>query len=276
MENVKERFSVKSQRLKTILAVVGYNPEVEKQYTIYKNIGETPLEALERTRKERNIHKDTPMTYAGRLDPLVEGLLIILVGEECKNKDAYTGLSKTYEFEILTGMSTDTYDLLGIVTEDIFDLRYSVDVEGIQKYLEENKKSFIQKYPPYSSKTFEGKQLHAHAREGNMPILEHEVSLYDYEFLGERKIQGEVLLATILERVDLVHGDFRQEEIKQKWRQVLGDKNTQEFQITKWRVDVSAGFYIRQLVQDIGIHFKIPTVTFHIKRTKIGNDSHSS
>lgn len=256
---------------------------MEKQYVIHKNLGETPLEALERMRKEQNIPKDIPMTYAGRLDPLAEGLLIILVGEECKNKDQYSGLSKTYEFEILTGISTDTYDLLGLVVEVKFDLRlpathaqawqagYSVDVEKIQKYLEENKKTFTQKYPPYSSKTINGKQLHTHAREGNTPTMEHEITLHEFEFLGERKVQGEKLLGTILERVDLVHGDFRQEEIKQKWKQVLEHKGMDEFQITKWRVHVSAGFYIRQLVQDIGIHFNIPTVTFHIERTKIGN-----
>ena len=43
----------------------------------YKNIGETPLECLERHRKERSIDKDIPMTYAGRLDPMAEGLMIL-------------------------------------------------------------------------------------------------------------------------------------------------------------------------------------------------------
>ena len=80
----------------------------------YKNIGETPLECLERHRKERSIDKDIPMTYAGRLDPMAEGLMILLVGEECKNKDKYLGLDKTYEFKILVGFSTDTYVFLSL------------------------------------------------------------------------------------------------------------------------------------------------------------------
>ena len=56
-------------------------------YLTYKNIGETPLECLERIRLEYGKPKDIPMTYAGRLDPMAEGLLIILVGDDCKDKE---------------------------------------------------------------------------------------------------------------------------------------------------------------------------------------------
>ena len=246
-----------------------YNPFMESMYIIRKNMGETPLEALERTRIEHEIPVDVPMTYAGRLDPLVEGLLIILTGDECKEKDKYNKFTKTYEFEILTGASTDSYDLLGLVTNISFG--GNIEIGDIKKYLEDHKKTFIQNYPPYSSKTFEGKQLHAHAREGNTPTVEHEVALFDYEFLGEREILNEDLLKTIEERIGLVHGDFRQEEIIEKWKETLGGaKALPSHRITSWRVHVSGGFYIRQLVHDIGEHFSVPTVTFHIKRTKIG------
>ncbi len=240
---------------------------MKDQLITYKNIGETPLEALERTRIEYSIGAGVPMTYAGRLDPLAEGMMIILVGEACKTKDQYNKLGKTYEFEILSGFSTDTYDLLGIVTDSDFSAQ--LDIENVKKYLTENKKTITQQYPAYSSKTFEGKQLHAQARQGNTPTVEHEVTLHDFEFLGKRTISGEELLKIILERVDLVHGDFRQEEIKGKWKEILADNTGIGFQVSKWRVDVSAGFYIRQLVSDIGKKFTIPTVTFHIKRTQI-------
>jgi len=55
------------------------------------------------------------MTYAGRLDPLAEGLLLVLTGEECKNKEKYLGLDKEYEVDVLFGFATDTYDILGKV-----------------------------------------------------------------------------------------------------------------------------------------------------------------
>ncbi len=242
---------------------------MEGKFLWYKNLGETPLEALERARREKGIPDTVPMTYAGRLDPLVEGLLLILVGEACKTKDQYNKLDKTYEFKILSGISTDSYDLLGLITDTDFGTK--LEIGSVKKYLEENKKTITQNYPPYSSKTFEGKQLHAHAREGNFPTMNHKVTLYDYEFLGERSISKDELLKTIIERIDLVSGDFRQEEIKEKWKEVL-ESTQANFQITSWRAQVSSGFYIRQLVKDIGEHFKIQTVTFYIKRTAIGSE----
>jgi tRNA pseudouridine(55) synthase len=239
---------------------------MDEKFLWNKNLGETPLEALERARKAKNIPENIPMTYAGRLDPLVEGLLLILVGEACKTKDQYNRLDKTYEFEILSGVSTDTYDLLGLVTKTDFGMK--LEVESVKSYLEEYKKTFTQNYPPYSSKTFVGKQLHKHAREGNFPAISHEITFYEYEFSSERIISKDELLKTILERIDLVSGDFRQEKIKEKWREILS-KTEKDFQITKWRARVSGGFYIRQLVQDIGTFLKTPTVTFYIKRTEI-------
>ena len=47
---------------------------------IYKNEGETPLECLERFRVEQPLYKDATLSYAGRLDPMAEGILLVLVG----------------------------------------------------------------------------------------------------------------------------------------------------------------------------------------------------
>ena len=85
-------------------------------YLTYKNIGETPLECLERVRLEYGKAPEVPMTYAGRLDPMAEGLLLVLSGKELQNKDKYLGLPKTYEFEVLE------FTLLPIkVFEDVWD-----------------------------------------------------------------------------------------------------------------------------------------------------------
>jgi tRNA U55 pseudouridine synthase TruB len=40
----------------------------------YKERGETPLDVIKRLKNENGDLKHTPMTYAGRLDPLAEGL----------------------------------------------------------------------------------------------------------------------------------------------------------------------------------------------------------
>ena len=56
---------------------------------IYKKVGETPLEALDRLRKIKPEYREETLSYAGRLDPVAEGVMLVLVGEECKNKEKY-------------------------------------------------------------------------------------------------------------------------------------------------------------------------------------------
>ena len=63
--------------------------EIQSFYVLNKEIGETPLECMERFRLSKGLDPLLPMTYAGRLDPMAEGVLLVLVGEECKNKDKY-------------------------------------------------------------------------------------------------------------------------------------------------------------------------------------------
>ena len=52
-----------------------------------KHLSETPLEALHRLRTEQPELQNTKLAYSGRLDPMASGLLLVLVGEECKQRD---------------------------------------------------------------------------------------------------------------------------------------------------------------------------------------------
>ena len=49
---------------------------------------------------------------------MARGLVILLVGDDCKDMPKYLGHNKEYEFEIIFGLSTDTDDTMGIV-EDV-------------------------------------------------------------------------------------------------------------------------------------------------------------
>ena len=82
---------------------------------IHKAVGQTPLEAIEQLRIQTPELYQVKLSYAGRLDPLAEGVLLVLVGEANKERDAYLGLDKVYEFEMVLGVRTDSYDLLGLV-----------------------------------------------------------------------------------------------------------------------------------------------------------------
>lgn len=257
---------------------------------IYKEVGETPLEALERYRAGRPELAGLPMTYAGRLDPMAEGQLLILIGEECKNKEKYLGLDKEYEVEMVFGIETDTYDALGLVTNAV-----KADVEGVgiaaigvlnqksvSKFFFDTKKSskmhddwevyvgkLHQEYPPYSSKTFNGKQLHALARAGELPdeMPTKDVEIYSIESLGDGSITATDLKARIFNMIDKVKGDFRQDEIKKRWGEVL--KVDASYSFVRIRVQCSSGTYMRSLAHKIGKDTKTGAIALTIKRIKI-------
>ena len=255
----------------------------EKHTILYKNIGETPLEALERFRVERiksapdsneaGYWKNVPMTYAGRLDPMAEGKLLILIGEECKNKEKYLSLDKEYEIEIVFGIATDTYDSLGIPQgrPAYFTQVYPAQIQ-FQNYLGK----FIQPYPPYSSKTVDGVQLHELSRRNELPkeMPSKEVEIYEIEMVAGHTFVGltcEELKARIFYMIDRVHGDFRQEEIKGRWREVLDDgvSGNESFEVMSIRVKCSSGTYMRSLAHRMGQDLGTGAFALSIKRTKI-------
>ena len=86
---------------------------MQKYAVVEKAVGETPLQALERFRALHGELDQIPMAYAGRLDPMASGKLLILIGEECKQQERYHALDKEYEFEVLFGIGSDTGDVLG-------------------------------------------------------------------------------------------------------------------------------------------------------------------
>lgn len=224
---------------------------MEKVLKLYKNLGETPLECLERFRATNPEYANEKMTYAGRLDPMAEGLLIALVGEECKKKDEYLGLDKEYIFEVLFGIQSDTYDILGIpqkVNSNILKNFRITDWVGKR----------IQEYPAYSSRTF---QMTRDGIDFEPPTKG--VEIFDIEMLEEREIERGTLLAEILKRIDLVHGDFRQEEIKSAWKNIL-ERAPDKFQIAKFKINCSSGTYVRSICNELG------GLAYSIHRTRVG------
>ena len=234
-----------------------------------KQTSETPLECLERIRKEQNIHEEIPMTYAGRLDPLAEGKMIILVGDECKDKEKYLGLDKTYEIQVLLGVTTDTGDALGFIT--------NINREKIVDISENLKPShyvgkFAQEYPAYSSKTHNGKQLHELARAGELPEVmpTKEVEIFDIKNLGTSTLTGYDIYLQVVDNINKVKGDFRQQFILEKWKDFHDKYSKNAFQIITLEVKCSSGTYMRALAERLGKDLGVGGMAFSIKRTKLG------
>lgn len=245
---------------------------MKKFFIINKKEGETPLEALESFRKKSKIAKDVKMTYAGRLDPMASGLLIILVGEETKNKEKYLALAKEYEFEVLFGFATDTYDILGKVSNST--ILTNSRIANLKKDIKRNLKyftgKFAQAYPIYSSKTVNGKQLFEYGRRGEkVEIPAKEVNVKSLKFVKSRAISSIKLLTNIKKRIKKTKGDFRQKEILNIWNKYLCT-STHRYMVVEFKIKCSSGTYVRGIANSLGEKMHIPALAFSIKRTKIG------
>lgn len=236
---------------------------MKKAIILEKREGETPLQALERFRSGHKKYQGEKMTYAGRLDPMVSGLMLVLAGDGVKEKEKYLGLSKEYEFEILFGFATDTHDILGkISNSQAIDGLGKEDVrQGMRAFVGE----FEQSYPVYSSPNIK------RARRGEAPpARSHKVRIRALRFSGFRRISGRVLMQDIARRIGNVEGDFRQKEILRIWQTHLKNHRNERFLIGKFFVQCGSGMYVRQLVHDLGQQLRVPALAYRIQRTKIG------
>ena len=103
--------------------------------------------------------------HAGTLDPMAEGLMVVMVNSATKFSDDLMKKDKEYYVEMELGYETDTYDTEGKKTK-IYD--------GIIEYDEQNVRDVINSFigiqdqipPMYSALKVNGKKMYEMAREG--------------------------------------------------------------------------------------------------------------
>jgi len=239
---------------------------------LYKRLGETPRERLERLRAQKPQYQYEVLSYAGRLDPMAEGVLLCLVGAENSRHEAWLDLSKEYTLDVLFGFSTDTYDILGKVMQAGGE--ENITRAAIERGLNEFRGMVSQEYPPFSSKTVEGKSLFQWAREnalGSFALPRKTITIYNIELAGMYKVKEPRLLAHIEESVSKVQGDFRQEETLRIWRRFLRASGEREFPCATIKISCSSGTYARSIANGLGIDLGAPALALHILRTKVGD-----
>ena len=247
-----------------------------------KEAGHTMVQTMDKFKKEHNINNK--VCYCGRLDPMARGLVLLLVGDDCKKMDEYLSTIKEYEFEILFGLSTDTDDPLGVF-ENIHE--YNEDnikyyYEQIKEYLSEICKngSFEQKFHNYSSKRVDGIPLWKHNKNeihnmhNAMHHIMHQVTIYNVEVKEIKKYnfnEWKDNIITTINKIDKKN-DFRQDVIinnYNNYNNIMNNNNFNYIYSIPIKITVSSGFYVRQLVADIKNHFNIAILTFDINRTNI-------
>jgi len=245
--------------------------------SIYKPVGLTPLEVIISITQKFPELKARKITYAGRLDPLAHGLLLLLSDNEIKKKAYYLSLKKTYEFKVVFGLKTDTYDLLGYL-QDIKIKNPETNVNlFVNKFVKNFLGKYIQEYPPSSSTTVKRTPLFWWVKNDKLSeitIPKHEIEIFNFKLTSLGEIEMKKLKQKTKKEFALVHGNFRQEMILERWQQLFSKTNTSEKCITaKFRIECSSGTYIRGLVDQMGKELGCGAVAIDIFRTDIGTYS---
>lgn len=129
--------------------------------------------------------KRVKVGHTGTLDPFATGLMILVVGSECKNADKYSKLDKTYEATILLGKTSTTGDPEGEITT-VSDKK--VAQAEIEKVIEQFIGTINQTPPAFSAIKIDGQRAYKLARQGkkiDMPqrkITIHSLEITDYSY----------------------------------------------------------------------------------------------
>lgn len=122
----------------------------------------TSFSYISKIRKELNIKK---IGHAGTLDPMAEGLMLVMINDATKLSNNLMKQDKTYFVELELGYETNTYDLEGDITKKYLDI-----IDFNDDYIKNILDSFIgvnlQIPPMFSAIKKDGKKLYELARKG--------------------------------------------------------------------------------------------------------------
>lgn len=247
--------------------------------TIEKAVGETPLVAVERLRESRAIPRNVPMAYAGRLDPMASGKLLVLIGDECKKQKEYHSFDKEYRVEILLGAESDTGDVLGMIESCSLP---SFSKEHIEKTVRNLVGHISLPYPHFSSKTVKGKPLHVWTLENRLDEIEiptQESVIYRATLQDVRMVPKEDVLRTVRAKIETIPtvteeskvlgADFRRDGVRASWNQ-FDAVAPATLPILTVTFIASSGTYMRSLAGVIGTRLGTSGLAYSIHRTRIG------
>ena len=254
---------------------------IPKYVVLHKKRGETPLQCIDAWRLKNPAFEDVPASYAGRLDPMAEGSLLVLLGPECRRQKEYTKLDKEYEIEVLLDLGTDTGDTLGL--PDYAGTETEVSRGALVTAIKKMEGTHSVPYPIYSSKTVNGKPLFLYALEKTLDTIEiprHDETIYRISNIEISTLSSGEVEKNIVDGLSFVPrsdepskalgADFRQDVIRAGWKLLLESIDERTFVVIRMRVTCGTGTYMRTLAERIGAELETMGLVLSIKRTKIG------
>lgn len=154
---------------------------------------------IRRVLKERHGRK-IKVGHTGTLDPFATGLMILVVGPECKNAGTYSKLDKVYEATFRLGQISTTGDPEGTITD--VSIQRPADSQ-ISEVLARFTGQIKQRPPVFSAIKINGQRAYKLARrdlEVEMPLRDvtvHSLELLEYTY-PELKIRTHVSSGTYI------------------------------------------------------------------------------
>ena len=182
--------------------------------------------------------------HAGTLDPLAEGVLILLTDEDTKRQNEFMSMDKEYVAKIAFGASTPTYDLEKLPDVSEKQMSLEVVIKNVEKILSRYIGEISQKVPSYSAVKVKGKTLYKEARKGkvvdkDLPVKR--IKIYEIKILGS------------------------------KYEELETGSGTHKFPVIEMAVMCSSGTYVRSLAHDLGEELGCGAVLIYLQRKRIGD-----
>lgn len=144
--------------------------------TVNKPAGMTSHDVVN---KIRRLYGTKRVGHAGTLDPLAEGVLVVLVGRAAKACEYISSDSKTYVATMRLGMTTDTEDVTGKRLTSCARIPSS---DAVSEACRDFVGNIMQTPPMYSALKINGKKLYELARDGVVVDREpREITVYSID-----------------------------------------------------------------------------------------------
>lgn len=144
--------------------------------------------------------KKVKVGHTGTLDPFATGLMILVIGKECKNAEQYSKLDKVYDATFRLGQISTTGDTEGEITDVSAEVPTREELETV---LTRFRGPIMQRPPIFSAIKIAGKRAYKLARDGQeVEIPERPVTIHSLEVLAydypEVKIRTHVSSGTYI------------------------------------------------------------------------------
>lgn len=98
-------------------------------------------------------------------------------------------------------------------------------------------------------------------------MIVHEATL-----LEEGMIERDVLASKLIDAIAKVKGDFRQDAIIDRWKQVLANAESDaRYPTARIRIHCASGTYVRTLVHELGRRLGTGATVMRLVRTQVGD-----